>query len=349
MEVELAEHVRGQGKKVFIIAEAGVNHNGNLALAKKLIVAAKEVGADAVKFQTYKTDEVVTRDVALVDYQKRSKGHLTQFEMLKGLEIGFSEHQELMRLAKKIGILFLSTPGDFSSVDLLSKLGVKAYKIGSDDLTNIPLLDYVARQRKPVLLSTGMSTIPEIGEALAAIRRRSRAPIVLMHTTTQYPCPLVDANIRALRVLSRTFKLPVGYSDHTAGVSASMSAVALGACVIEKHLTLDRSMSGPDHTSSYEPAEFKILVKLIREVETCLGSLKKEPTSTERKDARLIRKSIIAGCDIPKGAVIKKEYLALKRPQTGMLPKYFFSLLGKKAKVNIRKDTPIKKGFIASR
>lgn len=347
MTIRIGKKEIGDNKPVFIIAEAGVNHNGDIQLAKKLIEAAKYAGADAVKFQTFKTEEVVSQKTRLVPYQKEFvKGARTQFDMLKVLELTPQDHRELMSFAKSKGIILISTPGDLASVELLDKLGVPLFKIGSDDLTNVPLLKLVASKGKPVLLSTGMSTLPEVKEAIRTIQGVKRVRLVVMHTTTEYPCPLKDVNMRALSTIKDALNLPVGYSDHTAGVSASMAAVSRGACVIEKHLTIDRNLPGPDHTSSYEPAEFKIFVKLIRETEECLGSAQKAPTLIEKRDINCIRKSIIAKYDLPKGTVLKREHLGIKRPQTGLLPKEYSKVLGKKLKRNLKKDSPLKRGDI---
>jgi N,N'-diacetyllegionaminate synthase len=344
MTIRIGKKEIGANKPVFIIAEAGVNHNGDIQLAKKLIEAAKYAGADAVKFQTFKTEEVVSQKTRLVPYQKEfAKGCRTQFDMLKVLELTDQDHRELMSFARAMGIVLISTPGDFASVELLDKLGVLLFKIGSDDLTNVPLLKLVASKGKPILLSTGMSTLAEVKEAVRVIHGVKRVPLVVMHATTEYPCPLKDVNMRALSTIKDAFGFPVGYSDHTAGVSASMAAVSRGASVIEKHLTIDRTLPGPDHTSSYEPEEFKIFVKLIRETEECLGSAEKAPTAVEKRDINCIRKSITVKVDLPKGAVLKKEHLAIKRPQAGLLPKEYFRIIGRKLKKSVKRDTPIKK------
>lgn len=345
MTIKIGKKEIGDRKPVFIIAEAGVNHNGDIQLAKKLIEAAKHTGADAVKFQTFKTEEVVSQKTKLVPYQKEfAKGARTQFDMLKVLELTAGDHRELMSFAKTMGIVLISTPGDFASVDLLDKLGVPLFKVGSDDLTNVPLLKLIASKGKPIFLSTGMSTLLEVKEAVQAILKTRRVPLVIMHATTEYPCPLKDVNMRALTTIKNELGFVVGYSDHTAGVSASMAAVSRGAAVIEKHLTIDRKLPGPDHASSYEPEEFKIFVKLIRETEECLGSAEKSPTFIEKRDINCIRKSIIVKDDLPKGTVLKKEHLAIKRPQTGLLPKDYFKIIGKKLRRSLKKDTPIKKG-----
>ncbi len=346
MIVKIGKKEIGNNKPVFIIAEAGVNHNGDIELAKRLIVAASHAGADAVKFQTFKTEEVVSRTTRLVPYQKEfAKGARTQFDMLRALELSDQDHFQLMKFAKDRGIILISTPGDFASADLLDRLGVSLFKIGSDDLNNFPLLEYVAAKGKPIILSTGMGTLKEIKEAVYdVILKTRRVPLIVMHTTTQYPCPLKDVNMRALSTIRECLRLPVGYSDHTAGVSASMSAVSLGACVIEKHITLDRKLPGPDHASSYEPEEFKVFVKLLRETEECLGSSKKCPTKTEKKDMTCIRKSIVAKVDLPRGTRIKKQHLAIKRPQHGLLPKHYFEIIGKKLKKDVKRDMPIRKG-----
>ena len=328
----------GEGEPCFIIAEAGVNHNGNVDLAKKLIDVAKKAEVDAVKFQTFKTEEVVTQSAGKAEYQKVTTEEESQFEMIKRLELTEKDFAELFACAQKKEILLLSTPFDEGSVDLLDELGVPAFKIGSGEITNFPLLKHIARKGKSIILSTGMSTLGEIEEALEVIREEGVEDIILLHCVTSYPARLEDMNLKAMETLRHTFKLPVGLSDHTLGITIPIAAVALGACVIEKHFTLDKNLPGPDHRASLEPEELKQMVKAIRDVEKALGNGIKRPTKDEEENKRVIRRSIVAKVDIPKGAVITEELLDVKRPGTGIEPKYIEKIAGAKTKVSIRKD-----------
>ena len=325
--------------KIFIIAEAGVNHNGDIKLAKKLINVAKDAGADAVKFQTFKVEDVVTQNAEKAEYQKETTGaEESQFEMIKKLELTESDFKELADYAKKAGILFLSSPFDKESVDLLDELDVPAFKVASGEITNLPLLRYIAKKGKPIILSTGMSTLGEIEEALDVIRSEEVEDIILLHCVSNYPARVEDVNLRAMGTLKQAFKLPVGFSDHTLGITAPIAAVALGACVIEKHFTLDRNLPGPDHKASLEPDELKEMVKAIREVEKALGNGIKKPTKEEEKIKKVARRSIVAKVDISKGAIITEEMLDVKRPGTGIEPKYLKFIIGRKAKEDIKKD-----------
>ena len=330
----------GEGEPVFIIAEAGVNHNGDVVLAKKLIEAAKAASADAGKFQTFDADELATSDAPMAAYQERNTGRVqTQREMLAGLTLSDDEFVALAAHARKIGITFLSTPhGGFKSVDLLEKLDVPAYKIGSADLNNLPLLDYVARTKKPILISTGMATMDGIAEAVRTIRRAGNEKIVILQCTTDYPCPPDHANVEAMRTIANKFRLPVGFSDHTVGSDASFTATALGACVIEKHLTLDRSLKGPDHTASADPEEFERFIDRIRSVRTILGSGNKRPLPSEKVFMPTVLKSVVAAQHIRKGMVITNDMLAIKRPAKGLPPKYYWQLLGTRASRDIPQD-----------
>ena len=343
MKIRIEDKLIGEEEPCFIIAEAGVNHNGSVELAKKLIDTAKDAGADAVKFQTFKAENIVVKDAEKAEYQKETTGiGESQYEMIKKLELAEEDFRELADYAKEKDIMFLSSPFDKESVDLLHELDVPAFKVGSGEITNLPLLRYIAKKGKPIILSTGMSTLGEIEEALDVIRSEGVEDIILLHCVSNYPARIEDVNLRAMETLKQAFKLPVGFSDHTLGITAPIAAVALGACVIEKHFTLDRNLPGPDHKASLEPDELKEMVKAIREVEKALGNGIKKPTKEEEKIKKVARRSIVAKVDIPKGAIITEEMLDVKRPETGIEPKYLKFIIGKKAKEDIKKDDVIK-------
>jgi N,N'-diacetyllegionaminate synthase len=332
----------GEDQPCFIIAEVGVNHNGDLDCAKRLIDAAHDAGADAVKFQTFKTENLVTRSAKKAEYQtKNDSATTTQFQMLKNLEFSEPEFKKLSLYAKKRGLIFLSTAFDDASLDLLIRLDVTAFKIPSGEITNIPLMRKIAHEKKPVILSTGMSNLEEVKEAIACLQERGCRDILLLHCTTSYPAPPESVNLRVLDTLMNEFHLPVGYSDHTAGIYIPIAAVARGACVIEKHLTLDRTLPGPDHAASLEPEEFRRMVGAIREIESALGDGEKKLQSCEVSIRDVVRKSIVAAKKIPVGSKITKNHLAIKRPGTGIEPKFLENLIGKTVLCEIEKDTVI--------
>ena len=338
--VKIAGRLIGRGKPCFIIAEAGVNHNGDIKLAKKLIDVARAAEADAVKFQTFKTEEVIIPGAEKAKYQQETTvARESQFDMARKLELIAREFKELSIYAKAKGILFLSTPDDTGSVDLLDELGVPAFKIGSGEITNFHLLRYIAGKKKPVILSTGMSTIEETGKALVVIRGGGVKDIVLLHCVTSYPAKIEDTNLKAIETLRQAFKLPVGLSDHTLGITIPIAAVALGACIIEKHFTLDKNLPGPDHKASLEPEELSLMVKAIRDVEKSLGDGIKKPTPEEEEIKKVVRRSIVTKVDIPGAAVISREMLNARRPGTGIEPGYLDVVVGRKAGRNIKKDT----------
>jgi N,N'-diacetyllegionaminate synthase len=339
IKIAIGDRLVGDGEKCFIIAEAGVNHNGNIKKAKKLIDVAVKSDVDAIKFQTFKTDSVVTKSAEKAAYQKASTGSTeTQYDMIKKLELSSEDFIQLAEYAQKREILFLSTPFDFESVDLLDEIGVPAYKIPSGEITNFPLLKYIAQKQKPVILSTGMSTLAEIECAINIIRKNQGDKIILLHCVTDYPANITEINLKAMNTLRCSFQLPVGYSDHTLGISASIAAVALGACVIEKHFTLSKNLPGPDHKASLEPKDLEILVKTIRDIELALGDGIKKPTPSEEEIKMVARRSIVAKKEIPKDAVITEEMLTLKRPATGLPPDYLNIILGRTTKRIIKKD-----------
>jgi N,N'-diacetyllegionaminate synthase len=329
-------HVGGrtiaEGRPVFIIAEAGVNHNGKLELAKKLIDAAAEAGADAVKFQTFTAQQVVTQQGIIAAYQRKNIGvDMKQQELLRGLEFKEEWYKPLMAHAKRRGIMFFSTPhGGFPSIDLLSRHHVSAFKFGSGDLTNLPALAYAARLKKPMFISTGMATFEEVKDAIRVVLAAGNSKIVIMHATTDYPTIPEEVNIRVLGSMKKLGVL-LGYSDHTLGTEASVAAVALGAQVLEKHFTLDRSLPGPDHKASLEPAELTNYINAIRALQPMLGDGVKRPQPSELKVRDSVRKSIVTAVPIGAGEVFTKQNLAIKRPGTGLKPKEWTRILGKKA------------------
>jgi N-acetylneuraminate synthase len=334
--IEIAGHRLERGQPCFIIAEAGVNHNGSAALAIELAEAAARAGANAVKFQTFIAESVIAADAPKAEYQKATTPpHESQLEMVKLLELSFAEFATIKAHCDEIGIVFLSTPFDFQSVDLLSRLEVPAFKISSGDLTNHLLLEYVARQNKPVILSTGMSNLSEVGEAAGVIRNTGNEQLVLLHCVTNYPAEPGDVNLRAMHTMAEAFRVPVGYSDHTTGIDISIAAVALGACVIEKHFTLDRNLPGPDHRASLEPDELRALIQGIRKVEAALGDGKKVPAESELDTARVARRSLVAAENICAGTRILREMIVAKRPGTGLPPTKLSLILGHTALVDI--------------
>lgn len=333
----------GENYPCFIIAEAGVNHNGDLDLAKQLIIAAKQAGADCVKFQTFKAENIVLEIAPKADYQLHTTDpEESQFDMLKKLEMDFDNFAEMMRCCEENEILFLSTPYNKADVDLLDNLGVKAFKLASMHLVEPHFLQYVARKGKPLILSTGMSTMADIDEALRAIRETGNDQIITLQCTTNYPSKLEDANLLAMQSFMDVFGCEVGYSDHTQGNTACVVATGLGARVIEKHFTLDRSLPGPDQSSSSTPAEFTELVKVIREAEMVRGTSYKEPSPIEVTNARGMRRSIVAERIIPVGTIITEEMLAFKRPATGIPVKNIDLILGKRARNDIPENSQLK-------
>lgn len=332
----------GSQHPCFIIAEAGVNHNGDVALAKRLIDAAVEAGANAVKFQAFKTENIVTPTAEKADYQKHTTGiRESQYEMLKKFELSETDFQDLSDYAKEAGIIFLSTPFDEESVDLLGQIGVPAFKVPSGEITNFPLLKKVAQKSKPIILSTGMATLGEVEEALNYLKKHGAEEIVLLHCTTSYPAPVMSVNLRAMETLRCAFQVPVGYSDHTEGITIPIAAAAMGACIIEKHFTLDRTLPGPDHRASLEPQELAAMVKAVRDVELAHGDGIKGPTEEEEAIKRVARRSIVAKCDMSAGKSITEDDLVIKRPGTGIEPRYFDSILQMRARVPIQKDQVI--------
>jgi N,N'-diacetyllegionaminate synthase len=320
--------------KVFIIAEAGVNHNGSLELAKKLIDVAVEAGADAVKFQTFKADKLVSKHAQKADYQKQTTStDESQYDMIKKLELDDNAHRVLIRYCKDKKIMFLSTPFDHESIDLLNSFQMSIFKIPSGEITNLPYLRHIGGLSKEVILSTGMANLGEIEDALDILIQSgtSKEKITVLHATTEYPCPIDEVNLRAMQTIKAAFGVKVGYSDHTQGIEVPIAAIAMGACVIEKHFTLDRTMDGPDHKASLEPDELKAMVRAIRHIEQALGDGIKKPSKSEAKNIPISRKSIVAATAIKLGEVFSVDNLAVKRPGAGINPMRWDEVIGKVA------------------
>ncbi|WP_343353540.1 N-acetylneuraminate synthase [Helicobacter mastomyrinus] len=321
--------------KVTIIAEAGVNHNGDMALAKQLIDVAAEAGADIVKFQTAKAENVVSRFAQKAEYQIENTGNAeqSQLEMIQKLVLDDSAWQPLMEYCDKKGITFLSTPFDIKSIDLLHKFGLQTFKIPSGEITNLPYLRRIGALNKKVILSTGMANLGEIESAIDVLTQcgTKRENITLLQCNTEYPTPFCDVNLKAMNTLHNAFHLPVGYSDHTPGISIPLAAVGMGATIIEKHFTLDKNMEGPDHKASLEPHELKAMVQGIREIELALGDGIKRTSPSEAKNKPIARKSIVANCAIKKGEILSEVNLYAKRPAGGISPMEWDNVVGKKA------------------
>lgn len=331
--VSLQDRRIGPGEPCFVIAEAGVNHNGDLALALRLVEGAARAGADAVKFQSFKTERLVTKEAPTAAYQKRATdGVESQFELLKRLELTREMHVELMVQCESRRLIFLSSAFEEQSADELIELQVKALKIPSGELTNLPFLDHVARKHLPAIISTGMSTMAEVERAVEIFRAAGNEQLVLLHCVSNYPADPADSNLRAMQTLQARFEVPVGFSDHTEGIEIAAAAVALGACAIEKHFTLDRTLRGPDHQASLEPHEFAAMVRCIRLVESALGSGEKIPAKSERNTAEVARKSIVAAVEIPPETIISAAMLEVKRPGTGLAPGVLPQLIGRKSR-----------------
>lgn len=335
----------GKNEKVFIIAEAGVNHNGCLKTAKKLVDIAVKARCDAVKFQTFKAESLLTKAVAMTGYQKQTVKNSTiktQFDLIKSLELSYRDFETIKKYCAKNKIIFLSTPFDTESADFLDSLRMKLFKVSSGDLTNIPFLKYLATKGKPIILSTGMGDMPEIEEAVLAIKKKGNHKISLLHCVTDYPAAMKDLNLKAIPSLAKQFKVSVGFSDHSLGIEASIAAVALGAKIIEKHFTISRNSPGPDHKASLEPQELTALVVSIRNIENALGDGIKKRTSVEKQYVRLVRKSLIAAHDIPAGKKITVDDVAIKRPGTGIPPKEIERILNRSMKKKILKDSVLR-------
>jgi len=331
--------------KCYVIAEAGVNHNGDIELAKRLIEAAAEIGADAVKFQTFVAERLVSKSGLLAPYQKRTQSKYdSQLELLKSLELTQDEHFELFQYSKKFKIDYLSTAFDLESLVFVDGLGVRLHKVPSGEITNYPLLQLMSKLKKPVIISTGMATLAEIEAAVSVLLDNglSKADLTILHCTTAYPAPFESINLKAMIGLSEKFKMKVGYSDHTVGNEVAFASVALGASVIEKHLTLDKRMEGPDHGASTEPAEFLNLIRGIRNLEIALGSSEKVESEWESPNKNIVRKSIVAAREIELNELFTIENLTTKRPGDGMSPMKWTEMLGKRSRCSYKIDDQIR-------
>jgi len=329
---------------VFIIAEAGVNHNGSIKIAKDLINVAVESGADAVKFQTFKAEKLVSKTAEKADYQKKTtEASESQFDMLKKLELDVEAHQELLVYCQEKNIMFLSTPFDHDSINMLNDLGLETFKIPSGEITNLPYLRHVGSLNKKVVLSTGMSNLKEISDALTILTNAGtlNENITVLHANTMYPTPMEDVNLNAMQTIHKEFGVAVGYSDHTLGIEVDIAAVAMGASIIEKHFTLDKGMEGPDHKASLEPEELKAMVSAIRNIEKALGSNEKILSPSEEINLNIARKSIVASCPIRKGELLSEKNISTKRPGTGISPMNWDEIIGVVATKDYQTDEAI--------
>jgi sialic acid synthase SpsE len=368
VRVKFANKWIGEPNKYFVVAEAGSNHNGNLKLGKKLIEVAKECGCDAVKFQAFKTENVVSRKAAKAQYQRDKSSGSSQFEMLKSLELSAQSHRALVEYAKKIGMTIFYSIFDKESLDMVDALGIEIFKLGSGELTNLPLVRYVAQKKKPAILSTGMATDDEISEAVNVFRQTGNMQLTLMHCSTGYPSRLEDAHLRRIKYLTQKFAVPCGNSDHTLGIIVSVIAAALGVLLIEKHFTLSKALSGPVHCMSMEPQEMREMCSIIRSIEgnpvgedklqevlknfnlritdeelmRILGDTERILSPEEKNQRAWARRSLVAIKDINPEEPLTGENVAIKRPEEGILPKDYEKALGRKAKVFIPQETPIR-------
>jgi len=326
---------------VFVIAEAGVNHNGSIDLAHKLIDVAVESGADAIKFQTFKAKNLLLRDAEKAQYQKQSNNpQESQFDMLKKLELDTNDHINLINYCIKKGITFLSSPFDIESISMLETLNIETIKIPSGEITNLPYLKCIGKLDKKVILSSGMSNLEEIGDALNVLidAGTTKSNITILHANTMYPTPMLDVNLKAMQTIKNKFDIAIGYSDHTLGIEISIAAVALGASVIEKHFTLNKDLEGPDHKASLNPDELKSMIASIRNIEKAMGDGKKNITKSEKPNINVARKSIVAKTNIKKGEVFSENNLTTKRPGVGINPMKWNSIIGKIAKKSYKVD-----------
>ena len=345
--VEVAGRKIGPGYACFVIAEAGVNHNGDISLAKRLVDRAAQAGADAVKFQTWVTEKLVAPDAVMAGYQEANLGKVqSQFDMLKQLELSYDQFRETKAYADDQNILFFSTPDEEDSADFLDELGVPVFKIGSGEVTNLPFLKHVALKGKPIFLSTGMSTLSEVEEAVRAIEETGNQQLILLHCVSNYPAAPADCNLRAMDTLRTAFQYPVGFSDHTLGTHVAVAAVALGACVLEKHFTLDTGMDGPDHRASLDMGEFTDMVQAINTVEEAIGTGRKWPAQAEMETKRVVQKAIVAAHDIPQGKELGPTDVTLRRTSGGLPPRYLEMVLGRRTKHTIAANRSIEMGML---
>lgn len=333
-----------QGNFTFIIAEIGVNHNGDINLAKKMIKSASECGVDAVKFQTFKSEELVTENARTADYQEENTNENSQLAMLKKLELTFDNFKELKDYALKNNVMFISSPFDFKSVDLLETLDVPLYKLGSGELNNFELIDYVQKTNKPIIISTGMATLDEIKETYDFIENKDN--LIILHCITGYPTSFKEANLNFIKTLQKEFDVPIGFSDHSPGIELPIAAVALGACVVEKHFTLDKNLEGPDHKASLNPKEFKAMVDAIRNVEVAMGDGVRKFSDNELEIKKVARKSIVLNQDVSEDMIIERRMLSIKRPGTGIPPKFIDDVVGKKLIKDLKANNVLKWDYL---
>ncbi len=339
--IDIAGRRIGPGEPCFVIAEAGVNHNGDLGRALQLVDVAADAGADSVKFQTFSTELLVTEDAPKATYQAEATGmHESQYDMLRNLELSHQAFREIQQYCRKKNILFLSTPFDERSAAFLDELGVPLYKVPSGEITNLPFLRKLCDYRRPLIVSTGTAYLSEVEQAVRVIDEAA-VPFALLHCVSAYPADPISVNLRAMATMSAAFRVPVGYSDHTLGLPVALAAVALGACIVEKHFTTDRTLPGPDHRASLEPDELREFVKGVRAVEQSLGNGRKEPAGIESDTARVSRKSLTARQSIPAGALITEDMIAVRRPGTGLPPSLREQVIQRTARVDIAAGTPL--------
>ena len=323
---------------VYIIAEAGVNHNGSFELACRLVDVAKAAGVDCIKFQTFKSEKLLSHNAQKADYQISTTGGGSQVDMLKQLELSYNEFMDLKKYCDKVGICFLSTPFDFNSIDFLNSIDMPFWKIPSGEVTNYPYLLALAKTGKPIVMSTGMCDLDEIRAAIKIFQQNGTQDIRLLHCNTEYPTPFEDVNLRAMQTIRNEFGYEVGYSDHTKGIEVSIAAVTMGAVVIEKHFTLDRNMDGPDHKASIEPDELALMVRSIRNIEKAIGTGDKTPSPSEKKNMFVVRKSIVAKTDIKAGDALTRDNMTVKRPGNGINPMRWNEVVGTKAIRDFEED-----------
>jgi N-acetylneuraminate synthase len=340
-KIKIGERLVGDGKPVFVIAEAGVNHNGQLQTALELVAVAHEAGADAVKFQLYRAEEQISRAAPTADYQRARTGSPTMLEMARGYELSWEHHRAIVARCREVGIAYMSSCFSPDAVDFLLELGGECVKVGSGEITNYPLLAHIAATGKPILLSTGMCTLQDVEGAVELIRASGKSTLALFHCVSSYPADAATVNLRALQTLAREFDVPVGFSDHTRGSVAAVASVALGACMLEKHFTLDKRLPGPDHAMSLEPDELRDYVSTIRTAEAALGDGVKRPTEAELKMLAVARRSLVAARAIHAGEELDQTNVTFKRPASGIDPRLWHSVRGRKAAADIPSDAVI--------
>ena len=341
MNLQIGTKIIGANHPCFIIAEAGVNHNGDLAMALKLVDAAKYAGADAIKFQLFSAKEQLSKEALTAEYQKMATGNQKMLKMAETYDLPWEAHREIAHHCKETGILYMASCFDIQAVDFLLEIGGNCIKVGSGEITNYPLLAFIAGKEKPILLSTGMSTLQDIAGAVEWVQENGNAPLALFHCTSNYPAAPDSVNLRVMKTLEHAFQVPVGYSDHTIGDPIPLAAVALGASMLEKHFTMDRNLSGPDHAMSMEPDDLKALINKIRIVEMSMGNCLKKLQPTEVPVQKAARRSLVAACQINAGEALIDKNVTFKRPGTGIDPRLWPYVQGRTAAIPIAEDTLI--------